>query len=170
MVYSRKAPLRNKEQSRHIGAIINQLLSEQQRFGRLYGSQVLNRWQEVVGSQIARQAQPESLKEGVLRVRVENSVWLNHLHFLGEELRTKLNRVLPQPEIKEIRFRQGPLDPILSETPPVHYPKSPPSEEAEKALPPLSPEQQAQLAKISDDDLRGSLENLLRKQKKFSGR
>ena len=126
------------------------------------------RWQEVVGPKIARQAQPEFLKDGVLQVRVENSVWLGHLRFLAEELRQQLNKNLPCPEIKAIRFRQGPLD-SLPPMPASTCSRSNRSVQvAEQPPSPLSAEQQELLETIADRDLRQVLENLLRRQQKHS--
>ena len=74
-----------KRKPEHIGKILNQLLRDNQWEKHLKASLPLLRWQEVVGAQIARQTQPEFLKDGVLHVRVGNSVWLNHLRFLSED-------------------------------------------------------------------------------------
>jgi hypothetical protein len=121
------------------------------------------RWREVVGEQIARQAQPESLKNGVLLVRVENSIWLSHLRFLAEDLREKLNRELSSPGVEEIHFRQGQLDPDIVLTPPVKS-RRPGRPRARKSCPPLTPEQHGLLAGVADEQVRQALENLLRKQ------
>lgn len=148
----------------HIGVILKQLFRDQEWEKHLEASLLLLRWQELVGSQIAQQSQPEFIKDGVLQVRVENSVWLNHLRFLGEELRQKLNEKLSPQEIKEIRFRQGPLDldqPVPSTTVEgtLRSQKTP-----TKSHPPLSPEQLELLEAIPDSELRRALETLLRKQ------
>jgi hypothetical protein len=159
-----------KKDPEHIGTILKQLFSEQEWEEQLKASLTLLQWQEVVGTQIARQSQPEYLKDGILHVRVENSVWLNHLRFLGEELRHKLNKKLSSSsvEISEIRFRQGPLDPVT--TPPVSTePKAPTITRApSEPPPPLDPEQQRLLETIPDSDLRKALEMLLRRQRDHS--
>jgi predicted nucleic acid-binding Zn ribbon protein len=93
-----------------IGAIVARLIDESPWGKQVKELQALSRWRDIVGLQIARQAQPESLKDGVLVVRVQNSVWLSHLRFLAEELRAKLNREIPSAPIREIRFRLGSVD------------------------------------------------------------
>ena len=53
-----------------------------QRLGlaqRLQEAQISQRWSELVGSDIARHAQPVSLKNGLLIVVVDNSAWLQEL-------------------------------------------------------------------------------------------
>ena len=153
-----------KKDPEHIGAILKQLFREQEWEKHLEASRLLLRWQELVGPKVAEQSQPEFLKDGVLQVRVENSVWLNHLRFLEQELRQKLNKKLSPQKIKEIRFRQGPLD--LDQPPPSKPDEGAPesSQAPSTPLPPLSPEQQNLLETIPDSELRRALEALLRRQ------
>ncbi|NIR13255.1 MAG: DUF721 domain-containing protein, partial [Desulfobacterales bacterium] len=87
--------MQKKRRPEHIGSILKQLFRDKRWENNIEASLPLLRWQEIVGSQLARQTQPEFLKDGVLQIRVENSAWLNHLRFLGEELRQKLNQELP---------------------------------------------------------------------------
>ena len=162
------ARILQKKDPEHIGVILEQLFRDQDWERHLQASLLLLRWQELVGFQIAKHAQPEFIKDGVLQVRVENSVWLNHLLFLREELRQKLNRKLSPQEIKGIRFRQGPLDlepPSPSKTfegvaKSHQTPTKPPT--------PLSVEQQKLLETVPDSELRQSLKTLLRKQQERS--
>ena len=94
-----------------LGSILAKLFAESHWGEQFHELQALARWREIVGPQIAKQAQPESFKDGILVVRVENSVWLSHLRFLTAELQEKLNREMASPAIKEIRFRLGPVNP-----------------------------------------------------------
>ncbi|MFP3869678.1 MAG: DciA family protein [Syntrophobacteria bacterium] len=153
----------NRKKPEHIATVVNKLLADPEWQERLKAALPLLRWQEVVGIQIAREAQPESFRNGILQVKVENPVWLSHLRFLGEELRHRLNSCLAFAEIKEIRFRQGPLDtPSRPPSGPAAAPKVSRPPRAPGKAPPLSAEQQSLLETISDFDLRQALENLLR--------
>jgi predicted nucleic acid-binding Zn ribbon protein len=158
-----------KKDPEQIGAVVNKILRECGWNEGLQQSPPLIDWQDLVGSNIAEQSQPESLKDGVLYVRVENSVWLNHLRFLSEELRQKLNKKLPSLPIKEIRFRQGPLD--SAQPPPSPAARTKPariSRLRSGPIPPLSSEHQKLLDEIEDAELRRVLESLLRKQQQWS--
>jgi predicted nucleic acid-binding Zn ribbon protein len=93
-----------------IGAILAKLFDESHWGRHIKELGALSRWREIVGSRIAKQAQPESFKDGVLVVAVQNSVWLSHLRFLTAELQEKLNREIPSSPIKEIRFRLGSVE------------------------------------------------------------
>jgi predicted nucleic acid-binding Zn ribbon protein len=160
--------LEKKRRPEHIGSILKQLFQDQKWEKDIEASLPLLRWQEIVGSQFARQTQPEFFKDGVLQIRVENSVWLNHLRFLGEELRQKLNKELPSLEIKELRFRQGTLDKVQSGPPSTgSHAASDPKEDAGPRQS-LSQEQQRLLDTISDPELRRDLETLLTKQRQRS--
>ncbi|MEJ2431529.1 MAG: DciA family protein [Deltaproteobacteria bacterium] len=153
-----------KEAPEHIGSILEQLLSNPEWKDKVQACLPLLRWQEIVGAKIARQSQPESLNNGVLQVRVANSAWLHHLRFLEGELRQKLNEELPSLKIKELRFRQGPLD----QAEPVESASSPEeiraSQNHQEKTTPLEPEQLRLLQSVADPELRRNLENLFRRQ------
>ena len=153
-----------KEDPEHIGSILKQLFREPEWKDKLQAAIPLLRWQEIVGVKIAEQSQPESLKDGVLQVRVANSAWLHHLRFLEQDLRHKLNKELPALVIKELRFRQGPLDtgqPGVSAIS-TEDASAPQNSEEEHTVP--SEEQLRLLEAVSDPDLRRNLESLLKRQ------
>ncbi|MFH0844240.1 MAG: DUF721 domain-containing protein [Pseudomonadota bacterium] len=64
-------------------------------------------WDEVVGPGIAINAQPLWIKKGRLRVRVTDSIWLQELEFVRENIREKLNEKLGRAAVKKIEFRLG---------------------------------------------------------------
>lgn len=153
-----------KEDPEHIGSILEQLFQEPKWKDKLQAAIPLLRWQEIVGAKIAKQSQPESLRDGVLQVRVANPAWLHHLRFLEQDLRHKLNKELPSLEIKELRFRQGPLDtvqPVVSSASSGDA-SAPQNSEEEHTVP--SEEQLKLLEAVSDPDLRRNLESLLKRQ------
>ena len=162
--------MQKKRRPEHIGSILKQLFRDQKWENNIEASLPLLRWQEIVGSQLARQTQPEFLKDGVLQIRVENSVWLNHLRFLGEELRQKLNEELPSVEIKELRFRQGTLDKVQPSSPSTDSHAALDPEKDAGPRQPLSQEQRRLLETISDPELKRDLETLLTKQRQRSSR
>ena len=66
-------------------------------------------WEKAVGPQIASQSRPEHLRREILLVKVANSVWMQQLHFLKEEIIGKVNTVLGKTSVKDIRFAIGQL-------------------------------------------------------------
>ncbi|TET89223.1 MAG: DUF721 domain-containing protein [Desulfobacteraceae bacterium] len=65
-------------------------------------------WDEVVGPAISRNARPSWIKNGKLKVRVSDPIWLQELEFVEESIREKLNTKLGRKAIDRIEFRIGP--------------------------------------------------------------
>jgi predicted nucleic acid-binding Zn ribbon protein len=70
-------------------------------------ARIWKEWEGAVGAAIAKNAQPEWIKNGKLRVRVSNSVWLQELGFVEETIKEKLNRRLGRRAVDRIEFRLG---------------------------------------------------------------
>jgi len=62
-------------------------------------------WDEVVGSAIARNAQPLWIKDRRLRVKVSDPIWLQELSYLEVGVREKLNARLGRQAVEKIEFR-----------------------------------------------------------------
>ncbi|MBF0179132.1 MAG: DUF721 domain-containing protein [Magnetococcales bacterium] len=107
-------------------------------------------WSRCVGARVARHSEPQTLRNGLLTVRVDSSVWLTELTYLAPGILEKLReRLPPDTTLREIRFKQGSLrtvPPWLQEKP------------AAPALPPSLPEEReravALTAPITDPALR----------------
>jgi predicted nucleic acid-binding Zn ribbon protein len=65
-------------------------------------------WEGVVGPAISRNARPSWIKNGKLKVRVSDPIWLQELEFVEESIREKLNTKLGRKAIYRIEFRIGP--------------------------------------------------------------
>ena len=74
---------------------------------RLDVSQVVERWAEVVGPQIAAVTRAEAVNaEGTLWVRVASSAWANELSLMAPRILGKLNQDR-RGQIREIRWLTG---------------------------------------------------------------
>lgn len=69
---------------------------------------VWTRWEEIVGGTIAAQAEPTSLRSGVLRIRAASPAWASELMYLRAEIRQRANELLGRPVITEVRVWTGP--------------------------------------------------------------
>lgn len=67
------------------------------------------RWEGVVGPQVAGVTQVEAVRDGVLFVRVKNSVWANELALLKDDMVRRLNLALGGRVITDIHFKGGGL-------------------------------------------------------------
>lgn len=66
------------------------------------------RWAEIVGASVAANAEPTSLRGGVLRVRATTPTWANELTYLGDEIRRRANELVGSEVVREVRVWTGP--------------------------------------------------------------
>lgn len=65
-------------------------------------------WDDVVGPDISRHAQPSWIKNGKLMVSVSDPIWLQELRFMEEDIKGKLNKKLGRDAVEKIGFKVGP--------------------------------------------------------------
>ena len=108
-------------------------------------------WEAVVGPHIAKKASPEGVKNGILFVSVESSVWMQELTFMKQQILERLTQSCESSGVKDIRFKLGKISQGMVN-----------SDEA--LLPELSEEEQAIIEKqtgaIEDQEIRASLQSL----------
>jgi len=78
---------------------------------RLKEARIWNLWVDVVGTAIARQAQPVRIINGTLTVAVSSGPWMQELTFLKDMMREKLNRQLGAELVREIVLKSGRIKP-----------------------------------------------------------
>lgn len=66
------------------------------------------RWADVVGEAVAKNAEPTSLKGGVLRVRAASPGWAQELTYLAAEIRSRANALAGSEIVREVRVWTGP--------------------------------------------------------------
>ena len=64
-------------------------------------------WEAVVGPHIAKKATPEGIRNGILQVSVESSVWMQELTFMKQQILERINQACESSGVKDIRFRLG---------------------------------------------------------------
>jgi predicted nucleic acid-binding Zn ribbon protein len=75
---------------------------------RLHESQIHFLWPQIVGADIARHAQPVSLRKGLLIVAVDHPVWLQELsRYHKSLLLQKVHERLGKNTVRDIVFRIG---------------------------------------------------------------
>jgi hypothetical protein len=70
---------------------------------------VFGGWNDAVPPRVALNAQPVRFQRGTLQVHVTSPVWAQELSFLKEDLLRQLRAKAPQLNVKDVRFRVGPL-------------------------------------------------------------
>lgn len=96
-------------------------------------------WEEAVGERIARLASPLRVREGILFVEVKSHVLAQELSLLKEDYIRKLNRLLGEERVRDIRFRVGGL------------PQTPAEKPVRLEEVPLSPKEQEEIEELVSD-------------------
>lgn len=100
-------------------------------------AQIFARWEQVVGTELARRCRPTSLKGGVLRIRMESAVWASEIRYLGEEIIERINRAVGSNVVSELKpwvaTRRDEGAPRDSGLQPGSRPRPHPSERADAA-------------------------------------
>ena len=65
-------------------------------------------WSEIVGEALAQKIEPTSLRGGVLRVRTESPAWANEAVYLSEDIRRRVNDLLREEAVAEVRVWTAP--------------------------------------------------------------
>jgi len=141
------------KQATGINSLVEQILASKGYDKKLQQYRAWAIWDEVVGPQIARHAQPLRIRESILEVRVENPTWMQQLQLLKPKILKELNGRLGETSLSDIYWKRGKIEKE-------EIPKT-----VEPELPPLSAEHAANIEKltcaITDSELRQRLKQLL---------
>ncbi len=112
---------------------------------------VFSWWNRSVPDRVVNHARPVRLEHGLLTVHVSSSVWANELFYLSEDLLKRVQAFAPESGVREIRFKVGPLPPLLVQR------AAPPHEPEPVRLAALPEELGRALSRVHDDDLRSTI-------------
>ncbi len=118
---------------------------------QLEAAKAFSWWSRSVPPRILAHARPVRLSRGVLIVHVSSSVWANELHYLSDDLLSRLREAAPTSRIEKIRFQVGPLPDIPER------PKAAPRPPEPVRLAALPEELGRALSRVEDDDLRKAI-------------
>lgn len=65
---------------------------------------VVLRWPEIAGMDVAQHAFPESLENGTLTVRCDSTAWAKQLQFMRVEILTRVTQQHPNAGVENLRF------------------------------------------------------------------
>ena len=101
-----------------LGEVLETSLKRLDLNARLDDYGVWTIWNQTVGAAIARNAQPEKIRNGTLMVKVSSPVWMQQLQFMKEMIAAKLNEQLQSTVVKNIFFVVGRIELPPDESPP----------------------------------------------------
>jgi hypothetical protein len=79
--------------------------------GSSSGSRLAAVWTDAVGEEVARNAQPRTLRQGRLVVATSSSVWAHALQLMAGQIVERLNGALGDEAVREVLFRPAGYDP-----------------------------------------------------------
>ncbi|HXV81634.1 MAG TPA: DUF721 domain-containing protein [Candidatus Binatia bacterium] len=124
-----------------LGQVLEKSLKRLELSSRLDEYGVWPIWDDVVGPTIARNAQPEKIRNGTLFVKVSSPVWMQQLQYMKEMIGERLNQRLKTDAVKNIFFVVGKVN----------------SESVDAASQPLVPSGAAEQAPGSKEDFLASV-------------
>ena len=93
-----------------ISDILTQLMSRR-GFARVRGAEAYqSAWNEASGPLGAQYSRTGQLKRGTLEIVVANSTLIQEFGFQKSDMLATLNRLLPDHNIKDLRFRLGAIE------------------------------------------------------------
>jgi predicted nucleic acid-binding Zn ribbon protein len=102
---------------RPLGAILQTVIHRHGLAVKLVEHQLLQRWVEIAGPQIAAHSRPDQIRFRKLTLLVQNSVWLQQLLFLKPSLIEKINARAGSVIVTDILLRVGDIGEPLKEEP-----------------------------------------------------
>jgi predicted nucleic acid-binding Zn ribbon protein len=142
-------------QIERLGQVLHKSLKRLELSTRLDEYGVWPIWNDVVGPTIARNAQPEKIRNGTLFIKVTSPVWMQQLQYMKEMIAEKLNQRLKTNIVRNIFFVVGQVN---SETVEV---ESKPTAQSSTAVQDLRVSEDF-LESVPDPEIRQAFKRLLR--------
>lgn len=89
---------------KHVGSIINRVLSKSEYAPMLEESRILDKWPSIIGEKLAPFIRAKEIEKGILYLTTNRSTWSIHIHALKEELIKKVNESAGKTVIKNIKI------------------------------------------------------------------
>jgi predicted nucleic acid-binding Zn ribbon protein len=93
-----------KKASARVGEILPRVLELMGLDDKFEEARLIQGWAEVVGPVIAKRSRPRMLRDGILFIEVENSVWMQELWFHQRQIIERIKKEFPKVEVKGIRL------------------------------------------------------------------
>ena len=144
-----------RDPTERLGDLLQQSLRRLELAPQLEAYGIWPVWNDVVGEPVARNAQPEKIRNGTLFVKVSSPVWMQQLQYMKDLIAEKLNQRLRAEVVKNIFFFIGPITSSASDAEPDLEPAKTPADGDE-----LRDEQF--LDSLQDPEIRQAFKRLLR--------
>ena len=116
--------------------------------------EILTRWDEAVGPQIARRAQPLYVSKHRLTVAVDNPAWAQQLAMLKKDLLRRIRSLLGNDSIEDLFFTSGRIERLQEKDSPSALEENTISPEVKRRI-------DEEASRITDVGLREAFRNVL---------
>ncbi|MBS1271177.1 MAG: hypothetical protein MAGBODY4_00306 [Candidatus Marinimicrobia bacterium] len=83
---------------------LKKMIKEYDLEGPMEQSEVLEKWDEIVGEKLAGHTVPEKIEHGKLVVKVDSPTWRNEIQFYKEQIKADINKRFEKELVTEIVF------------------------------------------------------------------
>ena len=98
---------RPRREPRAVGALLESVLGDLGLDDTAAVLRIADRWEELVGPEIARHCAPAGLRGSVLEITVDSSVWCQQLQLRRPELLARLRGALGEAAPTDVWLRVG---------------------------------------------------------------
>jgi predicted nucleic acid-binding Zn ribbon protein len=102
---SRRAARQRRDDPQPLGTAIDGLLADHGWRQRAAVGGAFGRWAQIVGTELAAHARPESFADGELVVTADSTAWATQLRLLASQLVRRLNAELGDGTVRRVRVR-----------------------------------------------------------------
>jgi predicted nucleic acid-binding Zn ribbon protein len=88
-----------------LGEVIKQLISDFKLDKKLSEARVIDSWEKIVGTMIAKHTVQLRIVNRILYVEVDSAAMRNELSYAREKIRKKLNKIAGEEMLKEVVFK-----------------------------------------------------------------
>lgn len=88
-----------------LASIINSVLADTGYSETLLKAEIMDKWNEIVGSTVASETKCIDIVENILHVKVFSAAWRNQLLYLKKDILRKIHQKTGNDSLKDINFK-----------------------------------------------------------------
>ncbi|MBI3252439.1 MAG: DUF721 domain-containing protein [Candidatus Omnitrophica bacterium] len=93
--------------TRPISEIVKTVFADLEKGRNVFREEMEEKWKQTLGPADARHSAPESLRKGILTVRVDSSAWMQEMSMRQRKILKALQSVYGKDKISRLHFKIG---------------------------------------------------------------
>ena len=98
-----------KDRPQKVGAVLLPIIDRLDAEGHFAIVRLIREWPEIVGANIARRTQVDSIKFHTVVIKVSTAMWIQELGLIKAQILARLRERLGDDSVRDIRFVRGSL-------------------------------------------------------------